>query len=76
MSARNGQRARFHRNRKRRVVRLMRLRTDGTSAGEPVEGARFTEKANSFAGQEWCPCQAFCPSASAEKEIAYRTSVV
>jgi len=27
MSARNGQRARFHRNRKRRVVRLMRLRT-------------------------------------------------
>jgi len=27
MSARNGQRARFHRNRKRRVIRLMRLRT-------------------------------------------------
>jgi hypothetical protein len=27
MSARNGQRARFHRNRKRRVVRLMRIRT-------------------------------------------------
>ena len=26
MSARNGQRARFHLNRKRRVVRLMRLR--------------------------------------------------
>jgi hypothetical protein len=26
MSARNGQRARFHRNRKRRVVRLQRLR--------------------------------------------------
>jgi hypothetical protein len=27
MSARNGQRARFHRTRKRRVIRLMRLRT-------------------------------------------------
>ncbi len=27
MSARNGQRARFHRNRKRRVVQRMRLRT-------------------------------------------------
>ena len=26
MSARNGQRARFHRNRKRRVVQRMRLR--------------------------------------------------
>lgn len=26
MSARNGQRARFHRNRKRRVVRAMQLR--------------------------------------------------
>jgi len=26
MSARNGQRARFHRNRKRRIVRLQRLR--------------------------------------------------
>jgi hypothetical protein len=26
MSASNGQRARFHRNRKRRVIRLMRLR--------------------------------------------------
>jgi hypothetical protein len=26
MSARNGQRARFHRNRKRRVVRRMRLK--------------------------------------------------
>lgn len=26
MSAKNGQRARFHRNRKRRVIRLMHLR--------------------------------------------------
>jgi len=35
MSARNGQRARFHLNRKRRVVRLMRLRAVMRELKEP-----------------------------------------
>ena len=34
MSARNGQRARFHRNRKRRVVQRMRLRAALLRLGE------------------------------------------
>ena len=39
MSARNGQRARFHRNRKRRVVRLMRLRAVMHELQEPKPDA-------------------------------------
>lgn len=39
MSARNGQRARFHRNRKRRVVRLMRLRAVMRELQEPKPDA-------------------------------------
>ncbi len=48
MSARNGERARFHRNRKRRVVQRMRLRAvlrtlenqkaAATAAGAPPSG--------------------------------------
>ncbi|MBL8796526.1 MAG: SMP-30/gluconolactonase/LRE family protein [Planctomycetia bacterium] len=33
------------------IRRLLRLRTDGTTGGEPIEGGRFTEKAGSFKGQ-------------------------
>ena len=49
MSARNGQRARFHRNRKRRVVQRMRLRAallalkeqkDATPADAPPAARR------------------------------------
>jgi len=39
MSARNGQRARFHRNRKRRVVRLMQLRAVMRELKEPKPDA-------------------------------------
>jgi hypothetical protein len=39
MSARNGQRARFHRNRKRRVVRLMRVRAVMRELQEPKPDA-------------------------------------
>jgi hypothetical protein len=39
MSARNGQRARFHRNRKRRVIRLMRLRTVMAELKKKAAGA-------------------------------------
>ena len=39
MSARNGQRARFHRNRKRRVVRLMRSRAVMHELQEPKPDA-------------------------------------
>ena len=39
MSARNGQRARFHRNRKRRVVRLMQLRAVMRDLKEPKPDA-------------------------------------
>ena len=33
------------------IRRLVRLRTDGTTGGESMEGGRFTEKAGSFRGQ-------------------------
>ena len=33
------------------IRRLIRLRTDGTSGGERVEGARLADKPNSYAGQ-------------------------
>ena len=44
MSARNGQRARFHRNRKRRVLQRMRLRAvlltlKENKAGTPADAA-------------------------------------
>jgi len=40
MSARNGQRARFHRNRKRRVIRLQKMRALAAELGGKKPGAK------------------------------------
>ena len=55
MSARNGQRARFHRNRKRRVVRVMHLRAvmaelKQQKAETPAAAPQRTKKGPALSG--------------------------